>query len=90
MDVIDIVKLIIVPIAIAITAHQYKILFELRQKVTEKLGDREVRTIIDDKLDVLREVDGSLSDRIDEIENDLIRINVKLDRILELLYRGGK
>lgn len=87
MDALDIVKLIIVPIAVAITVHQYKVLWDLKQRVTEKLGDREVRNLIEDKLEVLRKVDASAEDRITAIEEDLVRINDKLDKILELLYK---
>jgi len=87
MDVYDIIKCILIPIAIGVTAHQYKVMWDLKRDIANKPEEESVRTIIEDKLEALKKVDESSAERITKVEKELVRINEKLDRILELLYK---
>lgn len=87
MDVFDLVKLVLIPVALAVTAHQYMVMWKIKSDLANKVEDKNVRDIIADKVEALKQVDTALADRIQKVEEELIRINDKLDLILELLYK---
>ncbi len=87
MDLYDIIKLVVIPIALGVTAHQYLVLWKLKSDIAKKLEETEVRNIITDKIESLKLADEAAKDRIAKIELELDHINEKLDKILELLYK---
>lgn len=92
MDIYDIIKWVFVPLAAAVTAHQYKYMNALGEDMKSKVSEERVRNIIEDKAEALHVADQTNSERLDRMEARINSIDVKLDGIVKILYilRGKK
>lgn len=91
MDLWDIVRYALMPVAVAMWGYQLKVDHGQNQRLNKlaesKLDESQVRQIIADKAEALHLADQASKDRLDRVEARMDAIDQKLDKIIELILK---
>lgn len=61
----------------------------IREELTEKMVEREVRQLISDRIEPHKVTVLNLSAKIEDVRNQTRELNAKIDQIIQLLYKAN-
>ncbi len=91
MDLMEFIKLFLIPVAVFVTGYQFKQSGDLSKRIKhledESITEKDVRVLISDKNEVLHLADKEQQSRLDRLELYISKIDYKLDKIIDNLIK---